>query len=71
MRSPDWLTVSEIAEELGVHPATVRRWIRDRRLRAQAITLRPSHTTFRIRGEDYRTFRSTLVRDTLEDDWER
>ena len=28
MRTPEWMTVNEVAEHLGVHPETVRRWLR-------------------------------------------
>lgn len=67
----DWLTVPEIAAELGVDPSTVRRWIRTHRLRAQAIVwdARPT-TTFRVRRRDFETFRRARVRDTINDDWE-
>lgn len=66
----DWLTVPEIAAELGVRPMTVRRWIHERRLRAEAILHAPGHTTLRVRRDDYLAFRRAYVRDTLDDDWE-
>jgi excisionase family DNA binding protein len=46
-----WLTVEEIAEELGVHPETVRIWIREREL--PAVQLR---RTYRVKREDYEEF---------------
>ncbi len=46
-----WLTVEEIAEELGVHPETVRIWIREREL--PAVKLR---RTYRVKREDYEEF---------------
>ncbi|NBS71169.1 DNA-binding protein [bacterium] len=41
------LTVKEIAQTLGTHPETVRRWIRDGRLPAMAATKR----TIRVRSD--------------------
>lgn len=35
--APQWLTVSEVAEELRVSVKTVLRWIRSRRLRAHRL----------------------------------
>ena len=67
----DWLSVPEIAAELGVRPMTVRRWIHDRRLRAEAIVLTPGRTILRVRRDDYAAFRRAWVRDTLDEDWER
>ncbi len=69
---PDaWMSTTEVAEELGVTPETVRRWIRDRRLRATVLIQSERATTFRVRRSDFNAFRDAYVRDTLTDDWER
>ena len=44
----EWLSVETIAKELGVHPDTVRGWIRDRKLQATKL------------GRDYRIRRIDL-----------
>jgi excisionase family DNA binding protein len=70
-RSPDWLTVPEIADRLGVDPATIRRWIRERRLRAEAILVGSDRLTYRVRVADFEEFWRATVFDTFIDDWER
>lgn len=47
----EWLTVEQIAQELGVHPETIREYIRDGLLKA--IQLKRS---YRIRRSDYEDF---------------
>lgn len=34
---PDWKNVNEVAAIVGVHPKTVRRWIRSGRVRAYRV----------------------------------
>lgn len=64
-----WMRTTEVADELGVSPETVRRLIRAGRLRA--IALRTSgRVTFRIRRSDFEHFRRAYVIDTTTDDWE-
>lgn len=46
-----WLTAEDIAKELGIHPETVRTWIRSREL--PAVQLK---RTYRIKREDYEEF---------------
>jgi excisionase family DNA binding protein len=46
-----WLSVDDIAHELGVHPDTVRGWIRERKLRATKLG-----RDYRIRREDLDKF---------------
>ena len=65
-----WLTTSEVAGELGLSTDTVRRLIRERRLRATAITVGRSRTTLRVRRTDLDAFRLAYVKDTAIDDWE-
>ncbi len=47
----EWLTVEQIAKELGVHPETIREYIRDGSLKA--VQLKRS---YRIRRSDYEQF---------------
>ena len=47
----EWLTVEQIADELGVHPETIRQYIRDGLLKA--VQLKRS---YRIRRTDYEDF---------------
>ncbi len=46
-----WLTVEDVANELNVHPETVRIWIRERELNAVAFK-----RTYRIRRSDLDEF---------------
>ncbi len=46
-----WLTAEDIANELGIHPETVRTWIRNREL--PAVQLK---RTYRVKREDYEEF---------------
>lgn len=48
---PEWMTVEQIAKELGVHPDTIREYIRDGSL--VAVQLK---RTYRVRREDYEEF---------------
>ena len=48
---PEWLTVDQIANELGVHPDTIREYIRDGSLIAVQLK-----RTYRIRRENYEEF---------------
>lgn len=47
----EWLTVEQIANELGVHPDTIREYIRDGLLNAVQLK-----RTYRIRRTDYEDF---------------
>src|SRR5581483_9678477 len=47
----EWLTVEQIAQELGVHPETIRAYIRDGFLKA--VQLKRS---YRLRRSDYEDF---------------
>jgi len=49
--SKDWLTADEIAEDLRVHVATVREWIRQKKLRAAKFG-----RDYRIKRKDYEEF---------------
>ena len=47
-------TVADVADLLRVHPVTVRRWIREGRLRAWRLG--PGKDRFRVMAEDLRNF---------------
>jgi excisionase family DNA binding protein len=47
----EWLTVEQIAQELGVHPETIREYIRDGLLKAVQLK-----RAYRIRRSDYEDF---------------
>ncbi len=49
--STEWLSVEAIAKELGVHPDTVRGWIRTKKLRAFKFG-----RDYRVKREDYDKF---------------
>lgn len=48
----EYLTPREIAQILKVHPATVRRWIQERRLKA----IRPGTRNYRVARTDFEAF---------------
>jgi len=48
----EYYTPKQIAEKLNVHPRTIRRWIREGRLRA----IQPGPRTYRIAKEDFESF---------------
>lgn len=50
-KKAEWLTVEQIAQELGVHPDTIREYIRDGLLIAVQLK-----RTYRIKREDYEDF---------------
>lgn len=49
------LRIKEVAQLLGVHPATLRRWDKEGRLRAVRIGSRRGVGDRRYRSEDIRT----------------
>lgn len=51
-REDTWVSIAQAAEQLGVHPRTLRRYIRDERL----MVLRLSPQVVRIRPEDIERF---------------
>jgi excisionase family DNA binding protein len=53
MNKPEWLTVDEVAEELRVHPDSVRRWIRAGELKAFGTSTRSG---YRIRRSELERF---------------
>lgn len=64
----EWKTTREIADELGVSDDTVRRYIAEGWLRAQAIIAsRHARVTLRVHQRDLDAFRVRYVRDTSVD----
>ncbi len=53
MSDDRWLTVAQIAERLQVHPETVRRWLRDGRLRGRNFGGKGG---YRVRERDLEEF---------------
>jgi excisionase family DNA binding protein len=63
MGADELLDVEKVAEELGVHVDTIRKWIRERQLRAIKLGRRGG---YRIRRSDLNEF--LRKRETIEDD---
>lgn len=57
----EWLSVEDVAEMLGVHPDTVRGWIRDKKLPASKLG------NYRINRRDLHKF--IRERRTVEDQY--
>jgi excisionase family DNA binding protein len=57
-REDTWVSIAQAAEQLGVHPRTLRRYIRDDRL----TVLRLSPQVVRIRPEDILRFRDENIK---------
>ena len=53
----EWLTVEQIAQELGVHPETIREYIRDGLLKV--VQLKRSYRIRRSDDEDFLRRRET------------
>lgn len=53
MSEQRWLTVKQVAEQLQVHPETVRDWLRAEKLKGIRISRRAG---WRIRPEDVQAF---------------
>jgi excisionase family DNA binding protein len=63
MSSDELLDVEKVAEELGVHVDTVRKWIREKQLRAVMLGRRGG---YRIRRSDLNEF--LRKRETIQGD---
>ncbi len=67
MSDTQWISVEDIADQLGLHPDTVRGWIRNKSLPAFKF----GHV-YRVKRIDYEEFvRSRSTRDLQEDDKRR
>jgi len=62
--STDWLSVEDIANDLHVHPDTVRGWIRAKQLKAFKFG-----RDYRVKSADYRKF--VDERATIDDGEDR
>jgi excisionase family DNA binding protein len=62
MSKDELLDVETVAEELGIHIETVRKWIREKQLRAVNLGRRGG---YRIRRSDLNEF--LRKRDTIQD----
>lgn len=62
MSADELLDVEKVAEELGVHVDTVRKWIREKQLRAVKLGRRGG---YRIRRSDLHEF--LRKRETIQD----
>lgn len=60
----EWLTVEQIARELGVHPETIREYIRDGLL--NAVQLKRSYRIRRLDYEDFLKRRETGRRENRQ-----
>lgn len=58
-----YLTVEEVAEQLGVHPATVRRWVQSGHIRA----VRPGLRAFKIPASEVPRLLASPIRDDRQD----
>jgi len=59
-REDSWVSIAQAAEKLGVHPRTLRRYIRDEKI----TVVRLSPQVVRIRPEDLRDFLDANVKIT-------
>ncbi len=64
MSTADWLSVEDIANDLHVHPDTVRGWIRAKQLKAFKFG-----RDYRVKHDDYQKF--VHERATIDDDGDR
>lgn len=63
MSKDELLDVETVAEELGIHIETVRKWIREKQLKAVSLGRRGG---YRIRRSDLEEF--LRKRETIQDD---
>jgi excisionase family DNA binding protein len=68
-RSPEFLTIADVAERLGMSKGSVYELIRTRQLRA-LIKENEERRTYRIRRVDFDAYLASRVRDSFNDDWE-
>lgn len=60
MNRDEWLNVEQIADELGVHVETVRKWIREKQLNAVSLGRRGGYRIRRSALEDFLRKRETM-----------
>jgi len=64
-----WITTGDAARHLGVSTETIRRYIKEGRLRAHVIT-GGGRVRIRIRRADLAMFHQRYVRNSITDEWE-
>lgn len=60
MNKDEWLDVEQVADELGVHVETVRKWIREKQLNAVSLGRRGGYRIRRSALEDFLRRRETM-----------
>lgn len=65
MADEEWLSTEEVADEIGVTPQSVRRYIGSGKLHARVL-LTGARPTYRIRRHDLDAFLTRFTRDAQE-----
>lgn len=65
MNTDELLDVEKVAEELGVHVDTVRKWIREKQLRAVKLGRRGGYRVRRSALEEFLRKRETIHDDDI------
>lgn len=60
MNKDEWLNVEQVADELGVHVETIRKWIREKQLNAVSLGRRGGYRIRRSALEDFLGRRETM-----------
>jgi excisionase family DNA binding protein len=60
MTKDEWLDVEQVADELGVHVETIRKWIREKQLNAVSLGRRGGYRIRRSALEDFLRKRETM-----------
>ncbi len=68
MSSDELLDVEQVARELDVHVDTVRKWIRNKQIRAVNLGGRGGYRIRRSALEDFLRSRETFQGDDVQDD---
>ena len=60
MNKDEWMNVEQVADELGVHVETIRKWIREKQLNAVSLGRRGGYRIRRSALEDFLHRRETM-----------
>jgi excisionase family DNA binding protein len=60
MNKDEWMNVEQVADELGVHVETIRKWIRENQLNAVSLGRRGGYRIRRSALEDFMRRRETM-----------
>jgi excisionase family DNA binding protein len=60
MTKDEWLDVEQVADELGVHVETIRKWIREKQINAVSLGRRGGYRIRRSALEDFLRKRETM-----------